>query len=176
MKGYDNCCPVGGCRCQLVFQGPTGPAGPPGEEGPQGPRGLQGIAGAEGPPGPPGVTGAQGLPGPIGPQGIQGVEGAVGPSGLQGAAGPTGPTGIQGIAGSMGPQGQPGQSAFEAAQQGGYPGTQEQFYTDLAEVAITVLSVTIRTNEVVTMAQYEELLSFGLVNPNTAYDIIEDAT
>ena len=73
----------------------------------------------------------------------------------------------------MGPTGASGQSAFEAAQQGGYTGTQAQFYQDLADIALTILSTEIRANEVVTLAQYELLVSLGEIDPATAYDIVE---
>ena len=76
--------------------------------------------------------------------------------------------------GPTGPQGPAGQSAFEAAQQGGYTGTQSAFYTSLANISNAILSTTIRANEVVTMAQYQNLISLGQIDPHTAYDIIEE--
>ena len=79
-----------------------------------------------------------------------------------------GPQGIQGIAGTD------GQSAFEAAQQGGYTGTETEFYAALATVSEAILSATIRANEVVTLAQYQALASSGDLDPATAYDIIEE--
>ena len=87
---------------------------------------------------------------------------------------PTGPTGPQGVIGPTGPQGPAGQSAFEAAQQGGYTGTQSAFYTSLANISNAILSTTIRANDVVTMAQYQNLISLGQIDPHTAYDIIEE--
>jgi len=91
-----------------------------------------------------------------------------GPTGATGPAGPTGPTGLQG------PTGAAGQSAFEAAQQGGYTGTEAQFYMNLANISEAILSSTIRINQVVTMEQYQILRALGELDPNTAYDIIED--
>ena len=76
--------------------------------------------------------------------------------------------------GPIGPQGPAGQSAFEAAQQGGYTGTPSEFYTSLANISNAILSTTIRANEVVTMVQYQNLISLGQIDPNTAYDIIEE--
>jgi hypothetical protein len=79
-----------------------------------------------------------------------------------------GPTGPQGVTGPT------GQSAFEAAQQGGFTGTEAEFNAALATISQTILSTTIRTNEVLTLAQYQTLLALGEIDPNTAYDIIED--
>jgi hypothetical protein len=42
--------------------------------------------------------------------------------------------GVQGPTGAQGQAGEDGQSAFAAAQEGGYTGTQAQFYADLAAV------------------------------------------
>lgn len=49
-----------------------------------------------------------------------------------GPQGPEGPQGIQGPAGERGVAGSDGQSAYAAAQVGGYVGTQAEFYADLA--------------------------------------------
>ena len=49
-----------------------------------------------------------------------------------GPQGPEGPQGIQGPAGERGVAGSDGQSAYAAAQAGGYAGTQAEFYADLA--------------------------------------------
>ena len=90
-----------------------------------------------------------------------------------------GPTGAQG---PRGPQGLPGQngadgkSAFESAQEGGFTGTEQEFYTALASVAEAILSTTIRTNEVVTLAQYQIMRELGQIDPNTAYDIVEGSS
>ena len=63
--------------------------------------------------------------GPAGPQGEQGPQG---PKGEQGLKGDTGPQGEKGPAGSD------GQSAYAAAQAGGYTDTQANFYADLAAI------------------------------------------
>ena len=139
--------------------GPTGPQGPQGKTGPQGPKGDPGADGAVGPQGPkgdtgetgpqgpkgdPGETGPQGPKGdtgetgPQGPKGDPGADGAVGPQGPKGDPGETGPQGPQGLQGEIGPQGpkgdpgEAGQSAYAAAQAGGYTDTQDKFYQDLA--------------------------------------------
>ena len=88
--------------------GATGPQGPKGDTGPQGPQGEKGDTG------------------PQGPQGPKGDKGDTGPQGLQGEKGPKGDTGPAGTAGSD------GQSAYAAAQAGGYTDTQANFYADLA--------------------------------------------
>lgn len=58
-----------------------------------------------------------------GPQGLKGDTGATGPQGPKGDTGATGATG---------PAGAAGQSAYAAAQAGGYTGTEATFYADLA--------------------------------------------
>lgn len=70
-------------------------------------------------------NGANGATGPQGPQGDPG------PAGEQGPEGPQGPAGADG---AQGPAGADGQSAYEAAQAGGYTGSESQFNTDLAEM------------------------------------------
>ena len=52
-----------------------------------------------------------------------------GPQGIPGKRGETGPRGPQG---PQGPAGSPGMSAYEAAQKGGYTGTEAEFYKALA--------------------------------------------
>lgn len=69
------------------------------------------------------LKGAKGDTGSQGPQGERGPAGADGATGLQGPAGPKGDTGDTGPA---------GQSAYAAAQAGGYTDTQANFYADLA--------------------------------------------
>lgn len=86
------------------LQGPTGP------QGPQGPQGVQGEAGPEG------------KQGKQGPQGIQGVQG---PQGETGPEGPQGPAGVSG---------QNGKSAFTAAVEAGYTGTETAFNAALSKV------------------------------------------
>ena len=82
-------------------------------QGPQGPAGPQGIQGE---------------------QGIQGIQGPQGEQGIQGATGPQGPQGLKGDKGDTGPAGSDGQSAYGAAQAGGYTGTEATFYADLAAI------------------------------------------
>lgn len=62
------------------------------------------------------LQGAQGEIGPAGPQGIQGITGEPGPAGAQGE------------------MGEPGKSAYESAKEGGYTGTEAEFYADLAAI------------------------------------------
>lgn len=85
--------------------------------------------------------------GPAGPQGEQGPKGDTGPQGEKGATGPQGPQGdaftyadftetqllaLKGPKGDKGDTGPDGQSAYAAAQAGGYTDTQANFYADLA--------------------------------------------
>lgn len=107
-------------------KGDTGSQGPQGEQGPQG------------------VKGEKGEPGAQGEQGIQGPKGAKGDpftysdfteaqlAALKGPKGDNGPKGDTGPKGETGPAGSDGQSAYAAAQAGGYTGTQTNFYADLA--------------------------------------------
>ena len=97
--------------------------GEKGDTGAQGPKGDTGDIGAQGPKGEKGDTG------PRGPQGEQGPQGERGPAGADGATGLQGPIGPKGDTGDTGPA---GQSAYAAAQAGGYTGTQTNFYADLA--------------------------------------------
>ena len=98
-------------------------------------KGPQGETGAQGP------KGEKGDPGATGPQGEQGVQGEQGPAGDTGAKGDTGPQGPQGETGPQGPQGDPGaagaagKSAYQAAKDGGYTGTESAFNTALAQVS-----------------------------------------
>lgn len=100
--------------------------GDKGDAGATGPRGPQGETGPQGDTGPKGDTGPQGETGATGPKGPKGDTGATGPQGPQGETGPQGPKGDTGATGAA------GQSAYEAAQAGGYTDTQANFYADLA--------------------------------------------
>ena len=64
--------------------------------------------------------------GPKGYKGDKGDTGATGATGTQGPQGPTGPAGADGT------NGQDGKSAYQAAVDGGYTGTEEQFNELLA--------------------------------------------
>ena len=81
--------------------------------------------------GPKGDTGAQGPQGVQGPQGEQGPAGAQGPKGEPGQDGAAGPKGDPGADGAPGAD---GKSAYEAAQDGGYTGTEAAFNAALAGV------------------------------------------
>lgn len=81
-----------------------------GPQGPQGPAGVQGVQGPQGAPGPKGDTGAQG---------VQGIQGPVGPQGEQGV---------------QGPAGLDGKSAYTAAAEAGYTGTETAFNAALSQV------------------------------------------
>ncbi|MDD7737746.1 MAG: hypothetical protein PUJ34_06670 [Subdoligranulum sp.] len=100
--------------------------GEPGKNGADGDPGADGATGPQGPVGPKGDTGDTG---PAGPKGETGEQG---PQGIQGETGPQGPKGDTGATGPQGPTGPAGQSAYAAAQAGGYTGTQANFYADLA--------------------------------------------
>lgn len=128
-------------------KGETGEQGPIGETGPQGPKGDTGATGAQGPKGDQGEQGVQGPAGPKGDaftyddftteqlaflKGPKGDTGDVGPQGPQGPKGDTGDTGPQGLQGPQGPKGDPGKSAYQAAVESGYIGTEAEFAADLA--------------------------------------------
>ena len=142
--------------------GPRGPKGDKGDTGPQGPKGdaftysdftaeqLAALKGEKGDTGAIGPQGPQGKKGDTGPQGPQGIQGVQGPQGDKGDTGPQGPSGVsptisleETSSGVMidisNPDGSSsssyvlhGQSAYDAARNGGYVGTQADFYADLA--------------------------------------------
>lgn len=120
--------------------GDTGPQGPKGDTGDTGPQGIQGPKGDTGDTGATGETGATGPEGPQGPQGEtgatgpQGPEGPQGPQGIQGPVGPQGEIGPEGPQGAAGPAGADGKSAYQAASDGGYTGTETALNTALAAV------------------------------------------
>lgn len=113
-------------------KGDTGEQGPQGAQGPAGPQGPQGETGPQGPQGEQGPKGDTGATGPQGPKGDTGPQGPKGDTGNTGATGPQGPQGDKGDKGDTGEQGPAGQSAYAAAQAGGYTDTQANFYADLA--------------------------------------------
>ena len=73
-----------------------------------------------------GEKGGKGDTGAAGPRGEAGPQGAPGKDGVDGETGPQGPKGDPGTPGAA------GQSAYAAAQSGGYTDTQANFYADLA--------------------------------------------
>ena len=128
-------------------KGDTGATGPQGIQGVQGPQGERGPAGAAGSIGPQGPKGDKGDTGSQGPQGVKGDKGDKGDTGPKGEQGPSGvsPTisleetasGVMiNIVNSGGASSSAyvlhGQSAYDAARNGGYVGTQADFYADLA--------------------------------------------
>ena len=110
--------------------GPQGEQGPKGDTGPQGEQGPKGDTGPQGEQGPKGDTGPQGEQGPKGDTGLQGEQGPKGDTGPQGEQGPKGDTGPQG---EQGPKGEDGKSAYLAAQEGGFTGTESEFAQKLAK-------------------------------------------
>lgn len=112
-------------------KGDTGPQGPQGEIGPQGPQGIQGPKGDQG------EQGIQGIQGPKGDTGEPGPKGDTGDTGPQGLQGPQGIQGEKGDAGEQGPagaKGETGKSAYQAAVEAGYIGTEAEFKTALAAI------------------------------------------
>ena len=75
---------------------------------------------------------SRGEQGPAGPKGDTGGTGPQGPRGEIGPQGPEGPQGTKGEKGDTGATGAAGQSAYTAAQAGGYTDTEANFYADLA--------------------------------------------
>ena len=136
----------------INIKGPIGETGAQGSQGEKGPKGDKGDTGAQGPKGDTGDTGPTGPEGPQGPKGdaftysdftaeqLAALKGEKGDTGAQGPKGDKGDTGAQGPQGETGPQGPAGadgaagQSAYAAAQAGGYTDTQANFYADLAAV------------------------------------------
>lgn len=109
-----------------------GPKGDTGDVGPQGPQGETGATGPQGPKGDTGDTGPQGIQGP---KGDTGATGAQGPKGEKGDTGPQGLQGLQGLKGDKGDTGatgDPGKSAYQAAVDGGYAGTEAEFNVIIA--------------------------------------------
>lgn len=77
------------------------------------------------------LKGPKGDTGPAGADGAPGTKGDTGPQGPKGDPGEQGP---QGSTGPQGPSGAAGKSAYAAAQDGGYTGTETAFNTALADV------------------------------------------
>ena len=92
-------------------------------------RGEKGDPGTPGKDGDPGKDGAPGAPGA---QGEKGDKGDKGDPGAKGDPGDKGDPGAKGDKGEPGVPGAAGQSAYAAAQCGGYTDTQANFYADLA--------------------------------------------
>ena len=146
---------VGALKGPKGDTGSAGAAGAKGETGPagaQGEKGEKGDTGPQGPKGDPGQRGEKGdaftytdftaeqlaaLKGPKGDTGPAGADGAPGTKGDTGPQGPKGDPGEQGPQGSTGPQGPSGadgKSAYAAAQDGGYTGTEAAFNAALVDV------------------------------------------
>ncbi len=77
------------------------------------------------------IRGPQGEPGPAGADGAQGPKGETGETGPQGAKGDTG---AQGETGPQGPAGADGKSAYQAAVEAGYSGTEAELCAALASL------------------------------------------
>ena len=90
------------------------------------------FRGDKGDPGTPGKDGDPGKDGAPGAPGAQGEKGDKGDKGDPGAKGDPGDKGDKGDKGEPGTPGAAGQSAYAAAQSGGYTDTQANFYADLA--------------------------------------------
>ena len=131
-------------------KGDTGAQGVPGEKGEKGDTGAQGPQGEQGPRGVQGPQGEQGETGPAGAQGDKGDAGTPGAAGSPGATftphidgsgnlswtndgGLENPStqNIRGAAGAKGDTGPAGKSAYAAAVEAGYTGTEETFYAAL---------------------------------------------
>lgn len=98
-------------------------------KGPAGRDGLKGDPGQTGAPGADGLPGAAGAPGPKGDKGDLGPAGETGPKGDTGPAGETGPRGADGAPGLD------GKSAYQAAVDGGYTGTEAEFNLSLGAIS-----------------------------------------
>jgi len=145
--------------------GARGADGADGAKGDQGDRGEQGVKGDTGARGEKGDTGSRGEVGADGVDGDKGDPGAPGRDGIDGADGTDGRDGVD------------GKTAFEAAQTGGYTGTEPQFNADLARMSSAITSNEITTNKVVTQAQYDAFRVLGgAEHHRTAYDIIGAVT
>lgn len=138
---------IGTADSNVVYQWDTDKAawvnvgalkGPKGDTGPQGAPGKDGTNGTDGAPGANGVTPHIGGNGNwfIGTVDTgTAAQGPAGQDGQQGAKGDKGDTGPQGEAGTPGSAGAAGKSAYQAAKDGGYAGTESAFNTALAQVS-----------------------------------------
>jgi hypothetical protein len=118
-------------------KGDKGDRGDKGDKGDTGEQGIQGLKGDKGDKGDPGAKGDKGDKGDRGDKGDKGDTGEQGIQGLKGDKGDkgdTGATGADGTDGADGSNGADGQSAYAAAQAGGYTDTQSNFYADLAAI------------------------------------------
>lgn len=105
----------------------------------KGPQGTQGQPGIQGPPGQNGSDGANGKDGATFTPSVS-SSGVLSWTNDKGLPNPTavnikGPQGNDGQQGEQGAPGPAGQSAYSAAIEGGYSGTQTEFYQDLANIS-----------------------------------------
>ena len=107
------------------------------------------------------------------PRGMDGSPGAPGTPGTPGAPGGIGERGPAGADGRDGIDGTDGKSAYQAAIDGGYTGTEAAFYAALVMMPLAIVSPDIQRNVVLTAAEYDALVQAGEVDPLTAYDIVE---
>ena len=118
-----------GAKGEPGTPGAAGPAGAPGKDGKDGTNGITPTIGTNGN----WYIGSTDTGKPSrGATGAKGDTGATGPAGQRGPQGPAGTPGKDGAKGDPGTPGAAGQSAYAAAQSGGYTGTQANFYADLA--------------------------------------------
>lgn len=129
-----------GWKSQGQLQGPEGPRGEQGPQGEQGPPGADGAPGQDGEDGAPGQDGADGEDGGYYQPAVDSAGNltwTASKSGMPGVAGANirGPAGADGAPGQDGADGAPGaagKSAYQAAVEKGYTGTEEEFNTALA--------------------------------------------
>lgn len=129
-----------GWKSQGQLQGPEGPRGEQGPQGEQGPPGADGAPGQDGEDGAPGQDGADGEDGGYYQPAVDSAGNltwTASKSGMPGVAGANirGPAGADGAPGQDGADGAPGaagKSAYQAAVEKGYAGTEEEFNTALA--------------------------------------------
>ena len=107
------------------IRGPQGLKGDTGDTGPQGIQGIQGPAGAQGATGSPGADGTNGADGVTFTPSVD-ASGNVSWTNDGGRENPD-PVNIMGPSGSPGSTGPAGKSAYQAATEGGYTGTESTF-------------------------------------------------